>query len=248
MIKFFRKIRYDLMQKSKTGKYFKYAIGEIILVVIGILIALQINNWNNERLNKLDADVAKKNLHNEFIKNQNILDISREHNQNALEACLSLINLIGANKKELAQHNLDSLFNSSLKAEFYFPTRSSLDNILQTGSMKLIESEELKNTLQTWIASLEQMKSYKEVQTNWQNNQYTPFLLNTVSFRQMDIYNQTAWSGKSKISTDYYSIFQSIQLENLLDNNLFLIELTISQLNGLETLQHTIIDLTGKSL
>jgi hypothetical protein len=236
------------MQKSKTGKYFKYAIGEIILVVIGILIALQINNWNNERLNKLDADVAKKNLHNEFIKNQNILDISREHNQNALEACLSLINLIGANKKELTQHNLDSLFNSSLKAEFYFPTRSSLDNILQTGSMKLIESEELKNTLQTWIASLEQMKSYKEVQTNWQNNQYTPFLLNTVSFRQMDIYNQTAWSGKSKISTDYYSIFQSIQLENLLDNNLFLIELTISQLNGLETLQHTIIDLTGKSL
>ena len=49
MIKFFRKIRYDLMKKNKTGKYFKYAIGEIILVVIGILIALQINNWNETR-------------------------------------------------------------------------------------------------------------------------------------------------------------------------------------------------------
>ena len=49
MIKFFRKIRYDLMEKNKTGKYFKYAIGEIILVVIGILIALQINNWNENR-------------------------------------------------------------------------------------------------------------------------------------------------------------------------------------------------------
>jgi hypothetical protein len=46
MIKFFRKIRLDLLSKGKTGKYFKYAIGEIILVVIGILIALQINNWN----------------------------------------------------------------------------------------------------------------------------------------------------------------------------------------------------------
>ena len=46
MIKFFRKIRYDLMEKNKTGKYLKYAIGEIVLVVIGILIALQINNWN----------------------------------------------------------------------------------------------------------------------------------------------------------------------------------------------------------
>ena len=48
MIKFFRKIRQNLLSKGKTGKYFKYAIGEIILVVIGILIALQINNWNDE--------------------------------------------------------------------------------------------------------------------------------------------------------------------------------------------------------
>ena len=49
MIKFFRKIRYDLMNQNRTSKYLKYAIGEIILVVIGILIALQINNWNENR-------------------------------------------------------------------------------------------------------------------------------------------------------------------------------------------------------
>ena len=49
MIKFFRKIRYNLMSENITGKYFKYAIGEIALVVIGILIALQINNWNESR-------------------------------------------------------------------------------------------------------------------------------------------------------------------------------------------------------
>jgi len=51
MIKLFRKIRYDLMEKNKNGKYFKYAIGEILLVVIGILIALSINNWNESRKN-----------------------------------------------------------------------------------------------------------------------------------------------------------------------------------------------------
>ncbi len=49
MIKFFRKIRQNLLMENKTGKYFKYAIGEIVLVVIGILIALQINNWNGRR-------------------------------------------------------------------------------------------------------------------------------------------------------------------------------------------------------
>lgn len=49
MIKFFRKIRQKLLSEGKTGKYLKYALGEIILVVIGILIALQINNWNENR-------------------------------------------------------------------------------------------------------------------------------------------------------------------------------------------------------
>lgn len=52
MIKFFRNIRYNLMSENRTGKYFKYAIGEIVLVVIGILIALSINNWNEERKEK----------------------------------------------------------------------------------------------------------------------------------------------------------------------------------------------------
>ena len=60
MIKFFRKIRYDLMEKNKTGKYLKYAIGEIVLVVLGILIALSINNWNQSR----KQDVAE----NEFLQ------------------------------------------------------------------------------------------------------------------------------------------------------------------------------------
>ncbi|RNC87987.1 MAG: ankyrin repeat domain-containing protein [Winogradskyella sp.] len=52
MIKFFRHIRKSLLEKNQMGKYFKYAIGEILLVVIGILIALQINNWKDAKENK----------------------------------------------------------------------------------------------------------------------------------------------------------------------------------------------------
>ncbi|WP_144374457.1 DUF6090 family protein [Winogradskyella sp. PG-2] len=69
MIKFFRKIRQSLLMENKTGKYFKYAIGEIILVVIGILIALQINNWNANKANEKQAynqllEVQKEVLNN----------------------------------------------------------------------------------------------------------------------------------------------------------------------------------------
>jgi len=62
MIKFFRKIRYDLMEKNKTGKYLKYAIGEIVLVVIGILIALSINNWNENRKTQNQLTIILYNL------------------------------------------------------------------------------------------------------------------------------------------------------------------------------------------
>lgn len=59
MIKFFRHIRKSLLEQNKMGKYFKYAFGEIILVVIGILIALQINNWNEQH--------KKERLKNEYV-------------------------------------------------------------------------------------------------------------------------------------------------------------------------------------
>ena len=62
MIKLFRKIRQNLLMENKTGKYLKYAIGEIVLVVFGILIALSINNWNEARKMKLQEKALLNNI------------------------------------------------------------------------------------------------------------------------------------------------------------------------------------------
>ncbi|WP_430468013.1 DUF6090 family protein [Winogradskyella ouciana] len=69
MIKFFRKIRYNLMAQSKTSKYFKYAVGEIVLVVIGILIALSINNWNEDRKAAEKSEILMQQVHKELAFN-----------------------------------------------------------------------------------------------------------------------------------------------------------------------------------
>ena len=66
MIKFFRKIRQKLLTENKFSKYLLYAIGEIILVVIGILIALQINNWNEEAKEKRVANSYIQSLRTDF--------------------------------------------------------------------------------------------------------------------------------------------------------------------------------------
>ena len=66
MLHFFRKIRHDLIANSQSIKYLKYAIGEIVLVVLGILIALQINNWNeNRNISKIELTLLA-NLKNDI--------------------------------------------------------------------------------------------------------------------------------------------------------------------------------------
>ena len=74
MIKFFRKIRYNLVGENKTGKYLKYAVGEIFLVVIGILIALSINNWNENRKIQITEQMLLKDLKAEVHDNIKQLD------------------------------------------------------------------------------------------------------------------------------------------------------------------------------
>ena len=69
MIKFFRKIRQKLLSENKFSKYLIYAIGEIALVVIGILIALQINNWKEQRRENINEQAILKRLEKEFNSN-----------------------------------------------------------------------------------------------------------------------------------------------------------------------------------
>ena len=68
MIKFFQNIRYELLGKNKTGRYLKYATGEIVLVMIGILLALEINIWNAERVSKKQEVSILSDLKMEYTK------------------------------------------------------------------------------------------------------------------------------------------------------------------------------------
>ena len=71
MIAFFRWILQRLLSKNKFSRYLLYAIGEIVLVVLGILIALQINNWNEERKTFINAELLLKQVHKELAFNIN---------------------------------------------------------------------------------------------------------------------------------------------------------------------------------
>ena len=80
MVKFFRNIRQNLLNEVKTSKYFKDAIGEIVHVVIGILIALQINNWNEEKKNSIKEKTILTSTNKEFNGNKGLVQLKEYEN------------------------------------------------------------------------------------------------------------------------------------------------------------------------
>ncbi len=87
MIKFFRKIRQNLLSEGKTEKYFKYAIGEIILVVIGILIALQINDWNQNRKENIIENKILVEISNGLIEDLIDIKANMRSHRAGVKAC-----------------------------------------------------------------------------------------------------------------------------------------------------------------
>lgn len=221
MIKFFKKLRYDLMQKKKTTKYLKYAIGEIVLVVIGILIALQINNWNQNRIEKNEEKYIIANLHKDFSENKKQLEKYIIGLQNEMNANLELMNLIGETKNELLKQNLDSLFYNSFGSTELAFADNTLKNIMQSGQLNLLKNEEVTRLLYKWNELSEIRTTRIDKLEDWANDKFVPYLLSKISFKEMDAEGNFIWTGKSKIKPDYFALFQEIEFENYLDNNLW---------------------------
>jgi len=139
MIKFFRKIRQNLLMENKTSKYFKYAIGEIVLVVIGILIALQINTWNEHQKAIKKETEAINSLKQEIISNIEKLEGVLTLNETYLIETDSILDLLNRDLKELPASKIARLFDYE-SIVFDIP---ELDNIIELNSELLIKRKEL---------------------------------------------------------------------------------------------------------
>ena len=150
MIKFFRKIRQNLLSEGKTGKYLKYAIGEIVLVVIGILIALSINNWNENRKTQNNQEKYLILLKEEALKNLNSVKKAIESVESTMIGQRDLIKLIDGNQDTISEKYLSELF---LKV-FVFTTKLDYENsvfseLKTSGELKNIGNDSIRNSLVT---------------------------------------------------------------------------------------------------
>ena len=151
------------METGKTGKYFKYAIGEIILVVIGILIALQINNWNENRLNSIEEKTILKALSTEISENQIILKKDLKRHSDLVRLLTELSDYIEPKPQTISETRLDSLMFSLGWLPGYTPKEGVLNSILTSGKISLIKNNKLNSKLASWNSILNQ---YNKAQ-NW---------------------------------------------------------------------------------
>ena len=149
MIKFFRKIRQDLLSEGKTVKYFKYAIGEILLVIIGILIAVSINDWNEGRKLKKAEQSILKDLEQEMTLNLEALDFVIEGNERSFQGAEEIKALF--NDREAFDKISDTIFYRLIVKMNWNPTYDPkygiLNSIISSGQINQISNKELKYLL-----------------------------------------------------------------------------------------------------
>jgi hypothetical protein len=206
MIKLFRNIRKNLLTEGKTTKYFKYAIGEIMLVVIGILIALQINNWNEN--NKLEKETYKVllQMQDEFSRNQTELQIKLEQHKFVKASIDELSSLVSPNPKEIEKNKLDSIMFSMI----YVPEFNASTAISSSEKLVLVD-DELKKYIADWKLNYDYYK-YSIKLTYDNQTQRSSFMIE--NYQSKNFKNTLIELNKSAFDSDRQKILSSPIFEN----------------------------------
>lgn len=189
MIKFFRTIRQNLLSEGKTAKYLKYALGEIVLVVIGILIALQINNWNENRKTEIKVKNSLIALKNDLIQDtlliRNRLPFINEQYQ-LNESLRARVAKPTATVDTLV-HIMRFEFNPNWVVQIPYST-NTYNSLIQTG---LIENlpDSLKIGIQNFYNSKSSHRDRVEKTTNDYQGKVTSYV-STYTFGVTKIHDQ----------------------------------------------------------
>ena len=156
MIKFFRRIRQRLLSESKFSKYLLYAIGEIVLVVIGILIALSINNWNENRKKALQESYYLASLRGNIIQDTinystKLRDIART--QMEIDSARIKLNLAGG--EEIWTDRIPRIFMSTFNVD---SETAVIEDLKSTGNLSLISNKRLIDSILIYYKGINQTK------------------------------------------------------------------------------------------
>ena len=148
MIKFFRKIRQNLLSEGRTGKYLKYAIGEIVLVMIGILLALQVNNWNEISKEGNTLKDALKQIAQDLKQDEIVLNGYLRSDSKRVDYLSALSNgTYNTIRLDSIMYNLDNYF-------FFYKSNNAYSSLKSSGLFSSLKNDSLKNNLTAYYEQM----------------------------------------------------------------------------------------------
>jgi len=236
MIKFFRNIRKTLLAEGKTSKYLKYAIGEIILVVIGILLALQISEWNTTyKRHKLESQLLQ-DIHKEFVENSEQLKLVKSYHLISYEATQKLLNLMPIDLAIIQIDSIVVLLDNTYYNWTFNPQQTTINSLINTSSFDLISNVELRKLLQNWTDIYLDYSEEEIISRNQVNNFYRPFMskyYETYLIKNRRPFNEINWD-----------FLQNIEFKNLVGGRHSDLEDILNELEDLNKVIDKIIELT----
>lgn len=264
MIKFFRHIRQQLLSENKFRRYLIYAIGEIVLVVIGILIALQLNEWNGNRLDRLEERKLLNQLTTEFTQNNEQLLSKIALRQRALESTQHLLEMIDNRKTVAPTPKIDSLLAYAIPAYTFDPLQGVMSQLIQAGKLTLITNDSIREMLSNWNGVVDDLKESEVSYSDFNRNDFRTFLYKYANYR--DIINErikygvisetlidqdflyTTELGPSTHESGNQFLLNSKEFENFLASGISHISYLNTQSYGLHTYIEKLIHLMEKEL
>ena len=162
MIPFFRTLRQRLLTENRASKYLLYALGEILLVVIGIVIALQIDNWNEERKGRIEEQILLRQLKEEYIANLEQLDSKIATRKLLIKSSKELLTYFDNPDAANRDSVISRLGNLGLTVT-YDPIDSDL---VGSGKINMIQNQKLKKLLTKWSTDVIQVQEVEAIYLN----------------------------------------------------------------------------------
>ena len=248
MIKFFRKIRQSLISEGKTGTYLKYAIGEIILVVIGILIALQINNWNENRINNKEEKTILQALKREFTENKKILSSTSKRHKKVLGLLTEFNELISPEPSEIANQRIDSLMFGVGWLPQYSPKDGVINSLVSSGKISLIRNNELSSKLSSWTGLINTYQTTYKWTENDVFEQVLPYVRTKYPFRRTLKHFGNKNLSNSKFDYSKDNLLSDLGFESILANRIINARDLVDAAQELSAFQEEVLNLIEEEL
>ncbi len=218
MINFFRKTRKKLADDNKPVKYFRYAVGEILLVMVGILLALQVNTWNQNQQQKKVEILTLKTLASEFKENRNSIQSCQDNITKMRLFADSIRMQIGPELTTLTIDDINSLFGEIGSTEKCKVSVDILEDIRGSGKLNLITNEEIRIGISRWSSYLKELEGEENDWAQEFSNQFIPYTNKWIQWDDVDFEynNDDSRYFKSRFIIDSRFILQKPEFSNIM--------------------------------